>query len=91
MDNKSTKESELDFSLRSKELNSREASDISLNKGNGNSENSLDEVKEHNKFVYLGAWNKKLLYVAYAVLIITAFVESFANNSTSSLDSYVLK
>lgn len=88
MDNKSTKESELDFSLRSKELNSREASDISLNKGNGNSENSLDEVKEHNKFVYLGAWNKKLLYVAYAVLIITAFVESFANNSTSSLDSY---
>lgn len=88
MDNKSTKESELDFSLRSKELNSREASDISLNKGNGNSENILDEVKEHNKFVYLGAWNKKLLYIAYAVLIITAFVESFANNSTSSLDSY---
>lgn len=88
MDNKSTKESELDFSLRSKELNSREASDISLNKGNGNSENILDEVKEHNKFVYLGAWNKKLLYIAYGVLIITAFVESFANNSTSSLDSY---
>lgn len=88
MDNKNTKESELDVSLRSKELNSLEASDISLNKENRNSENNLDEVKEHNKFVYLGAWNTKLLYIAYAVLIITAFVESFANNSTSSLDSY---
>lgn len=88
MDNKNTKESELDVSLRSNELNSREASDISLNKGNGNSENFFGEVKEHNKVVYLDAWNKKLLYVAYAVLIITAFVENFANNSTSSLDSY---
>lgn len=28
-----------------------------------------------------------MLYVAYAV-VITAFVETFANNSTSSLDAY---
>lgn len=49
---------------------------------------SLDEDKEHNQNVYKKAWGKKLLYIAYGVLIFTAFVETFAGDSTSGLDSY---
>ncbi|ONH65330.1 Siderophore iron transporter mirA [Cyberlindnera fabianii] len=32
--------------------------------------------------------NKKLLYIAYFVLVITAFIEAFAADSTKNLDSY---
>lgn len=88
MENKDVKESEVTVALDSKDETCDQASDISPNKSSGDSKNSINEVKEHNKFIYLNAWKKKLLYIAYAVLIITAFVESFANNSTSSLDSY---
>nr|QFR37094.1 MFS transporter [Cyberlindnera americana] len=32
--------------------------------------------------------DKKLLYTAYGILILTAFIEAFANDSTKNLDSY---
>lgn len=34
------------------------------------------------------AWSKKLIWIAYIIVILTAFIENFANDSTSSLDSY---
>lgn len=34
------------------------------------------------------AWSKSLIFAAYAILIFTTFVESFAADSTSSLNSY---
>lgn len=49
---------------------------------------SLTDDKEHNVNVYKKAWGKKLLYIAYGVLVFTAFVETFAGDSTSGLDSY---
>lgn len=78
---------ELGESLESEEKKSKEAREESY-ETNDNSINTFDDLEEHNKYVYLNAWSKKLLYVAYGVLILTAFVETFANNSTSSLDSY---
>lgn len=45
-------------------------------------------VEDHNKEVYRKSWSRNLLILAYAILIFTAFVETFAGDSTSGLDSY---
>lgn len=56
-------------------------------------EKSLDDsshhtLEDHNKEVYKESWSKKLLIIAYTILIFTAFVETFAGDSTSGFDSY---
>ncbi|CAH2350557.1 glutathione exchanger 1 [[Candida] railenensis] len=38
--------------------------------------------------VYKRAWSRKVLSIGYFVLVFTAFVETFAGDSTSGLDSY---
>lgn len=50
----------------------------------GSEDTSSVETKEF----YRQAWSKKLLIVAYSILFFVAFVETFAGDSTSSLDSY---
>lgn len=47
---------------------------------------SSSEVE--NREIYRQAWTKNLLVIAYAILIFTAFVETFAGDSTSGFDSY---
>lgn len=51
-------------------------------------EASAISIDSFNKEVYRKSWSKKLLYLAYGILIFTAFVETFAGDSTSGLDSY---
>lgn len=59
----------------------------------GHEESSIDIKDEEStvvedREVYKRQWSKKLLIIAYAVLFLVAFVETFAGDSTSGLDSY---
>lgn len=64
----------------------------SIEKSTINSSNSSSDIPKDveslNKEVYKKSWSKKLLIIAYACLIFTAFVENFAADSTKGLDSY---
>lgn len=51
-------------------------------------EHQISENDNDAQSNFHNAWSKKLLYTAYAILIFTTLVESFAQDSTSSLNSY---
>lgn len=66
-----------------------------LEVANSKVENSKHSEEEEEAQIELdqssilkSAWDKKLIWVAYIIVILTAFIENFANDSTSSLDSY---
>lgn len=75
-----------------KSTSSEEVGDVtasvedSLQKKSSDNEN-VYEIAEPSK-VYETAWSKKMIVTAYIVLFFTAFVESFAADSTKNLDSY---
>lgn len=60
---------------------SKQIKEIEPDNASSTSENSTNS-QFHN------AWSKSLLYTAYGILILTTFVESFAADSTSSLNSF---
>lgn len=52
------------------------------------SDDTEAQIELDNSSILKKAWSKKIIWIAYAIVIITAFIENFANDSTSSLDSY---
>lgn len=65
------------------------------NKSIGSNEiapSTLESTEEQEELtrqeLYKRAWSRKILTIGYFVLIFTAFVETFAGDSTSGLDSY---
>ncbi|BAO39307.1 Siderophore iron transporter mirA [Kluyveromyces marxianus] len=75
-----------------KSTSSEEVGDVtasvedSLQKKSSDNENVYEIVEPEP--VYEKAWSKNMIIVAYAVLFFTAFVETFASDSTKNLDSY---
>lgn len=68
--------------------------DDSFNSGSvgkiSDEEKHNDQQREHvnSEEIYKKSWGKKIIRIAYFVLVLTAFCETFAGDSTSSFDSY---
>ncbi|KAK7681326.1 hypothetical protein QCA50_015714 [Cerrena zonata] len=69
---------------------STSSKEVKTEENNVSYEHDLEErtVEAQEENILQKAWNKKLIWTAYVIVIATAFIEAFANDSTSSLDSY---
>lgn len=69
---------------------STSSKEVKTEENNVSYEHDLEErtVETQEENILQKAWNKKLIWTAYVIVIATAFIEAFANDSTSSLDSY---